>query len=244
MKRYGRCQQGLTYPQVFLLIVLFLGASVLIFLFGMWVGRDAAERRLLQEERIVRGPIVFATPSPESPDRAEESVDRAFYERLRQKAAERLAQAAPQETPAAGNPPPPSPTATRPAAPLGGFTWLPTPTPILGRPSPRPTNTVARVRPTPTAAVRVRDREASDAWADAGWTVQVTATTDPTEARALVQRLRARGYDAYLVQAPSREGATWYRVRVGRYQSREEARQWEARLKNEAGLSGAFVTPR
>jgi cell division septation protein DedD len=75
--------------------------------------------------------------------------------------------------------------------------------------------------------------------------VQVTATTDAAEARALVQRLRSRGYDAYLVQAPSREGVTWYRVRVGRFSPRERAKAVELqnRLRTEGGMSSAFVTP-
>ncbi len=242
MKSIRRSQSGLTSLQVVLLFLLFAGASVLIFLFGMWVGRDTAERRLLREERVVRAPIVRSTPSPaRAEERPEEVVDRAFYERLRQKAAERLVQAAPSVNPEPSVGVVPAATPTRAVSP-GGMTFLPTYTPILVRPTPRPTNT-PRPRATPTMQPRLRG-EAGDAWADAGWTVQVTATTDVTEARALVQRLRARGYDAYLVQAPSREGATWYRVRVGRFASREEARQWEARLKGELGLSGAFVTPR
>ncbi|MCX8073249.1 MAG: SPOR domain-containing protein [Candidatus Binatia bacterium] len=243
MKMRGARQSGLTYFQVLVLIVLFAGASVVIFFFGLWVGRDAAERRLLQEERIVRAPIVFATPSPAHvEERPEEAVDRAFYERLRQKAAERLAQSNPSPLAVETAPTVAPPTQGRIAPTVAAPLWLPTPTPLWPRVTPRPTNT-PRPRPTPTAPPRLRD-EGRETWADAGWTVQVTATTDATEARALVQRLRSRGYDAYLVQVPSREGATWYRVRVGRFSSREEAQQWERRLKNEAGLSGAFVTPR
>lgn len=239
----GRSQSGLTYPQVFLMVVVFAGASFVIFLLGMWVGRDAAERRLLQEERIVRAPIVLASPSPaREEERPEEAVDRAFYERLRRKAEERLAQATPPAElglVVARTPSPLSGVASPTPTAAPGF---PTFTPGLVRPAQRPTNTV-RARPTPTSMPRSRP-EGGDAWADAGWTVQVTATTDATEARALVQRLRARGYDAYLVQVPSREGATWYRVRVGRFSSRAEAQEWEERLKSQAGLSGAFVVPR
>ncbi|GIW45432.1 MAG: hypothetical protein KatS3mg077_2714 [Candidatus Binatia bacterium] len=243
-KLRGRSQSGLTYPQVFLMVVIFAGASAVIFLLGMWVGRDAAERRLLQEERIVRAPIPWASPSPaREEERPEEAVDRAFYERLRRKAEERLAQATPVADLAssAASPVPSPPPAVVAATPTTAQ-WLATLTPRLARPTQRPTST-ARPRPTPTSVPRSRPED-RDAWADAGWTVQVTATTDATEARALVQRLRARGYDAYLVQVPSREGATWYRVRVGRFSSRAEAQEWEERLKSQAGLSGAFVVPR
>ena len=45
MRRIGIA--GLGYGQVFLLIFGFLITSGLIFLFGIWVGRDVAERRLV-----------------------------------------------------------------------------------------------------------------------------------------------------------------------------------------------------
>ena len=102
MNSTRRSQSGLTALQVVFLFVLFAGASVVIFLFGIWVGRDATERRLLREERMVRVPIAVSTPSPaRAEERPEEAVDRAFYERLRQKAAERLALAPPTVSPAA-----------------------------------------------------------------------------------------------------------------------------------------------
>lgn len=233
MKR-RRGEAGLTYGQVFVLLLAFCGASALIFLFGMWVGRDLAEQRLLREEPIVQIPVAPSTPTPE--ESSFEPVDRAFYERLKQKAEERLAQSSISQP--TGIPTPRSPLAAPTVTPMPRHS-------APGRreepgaavPTPRPT---LRPRPTPTAAARSRGQEE---WADAGWTVQVTATTDAAEARALVQRLRARGYDAYMVQAPTREGVTWYRVRVGRFTSRERAREMENRLRVEGGMPGAFITP-
>lgn len=234
MNRRG--DAGLTYGQVFVLLLAFCGASVLIFLLGMWVGRDLAERRLLREEPIVRVPVMPATPSPE--EAPAEPVDRAFYERLKQKAEERLAQASPPQPPAV--PTLAAPSVASPAARVvqssPAARWE------SPRPTMRPPTPTLRPRPTPTLPVAARSR-ATEEWADAGWTVQVTATTDAAEARALVQRLRARGFDAYMVQAPTREGVTWYRVRVGRFQSRERAREMENRLRTEGGMPGAFITP-
>jgi cell division septation protein DedD len=82
-----------------------------------------------------------------------------------------------------------------------------------------------------------------DEWADAGWTVQVTATTDAATAEAIAARLRSRGYEAYAIKAPAR-GQLWYRVRVGRFATRAEAQQLEQRLKTVENLSAAFVTAR
>jgi DedD protein len=72
--------------------------------------------------------------------------------------------------------------------------------------------------------------------------VQVNATTNPQQAKDLARNLKAKGYDAYTVQAPLR-GQTWYRVRVGRFASREKAREMETQLKAKEGMENAYVTP-
>jgi len=213
MRRLGKT--GLGYGQTFVLIFGFLITSALIFLFGIWVGRDVAERRLAQEERVVRVSI------PVQPTPREEGVDLAFYEQLKEKAVQRL-----QQTAAAS-----SPTPTRPvvAAP-------PTARPRRGAVKPTPGRTPSDVKnPLPP--------DAGDEWADAGWTVQVNATTDVEEARTLVSKLRAKGYDAYLVAAPM-HGQLWYRVRVGRVTTRQKAKDLEEVLKRSEGMAAAFVTPR
>lgn len=92
--------------------------------------------------------------------------------------------------------------------------------------------------PTPTRAPAPAEE-----WADAGWTVQAYATTKSDQAIELTLRLRSRGFDAYTVQVPLR-GETWYRVRVGHFESRAEASALAERLKSEQKLSGAYVTPR
>ena len=72
------------------------------------------------------------------------------------------------------------------------------------------------------------------------WSVQVTATREPRTADDMVKRLRARGYDAYIIRA-RREGATFYRVRVGHYGSMDHASQMVSRLRREPGVPEAFV---
>ncbi len=203
---------GLSLSQFFALGIAFAIASCLIFLFGMWVGKDLAERRLAQEERVVRHPLIRATPAVAARD-----PDITFYDQLR-------------ATPTS----PPAPVAIEPpAALLGGAERI----------QPRPQTPQARApRRTPERVV-LSTRQAPEEWADAGWTVQVAATTDPLSAEATVARLRARGYDAYIVRAPMR-GQTWYRVRVGRFGNREAAAAVERRLKSAEGFASAFVTPR
>jgi cell division septation protein DedD len=209
---------GLGLGQLFAVIFGFLITSALIFLFGIWVGRDITERRLAQEERIVRVPIPVQ-PSP-SAEAGSTDVDLSFYEKLKEKAVQRL-----QETVAAESTPTPRAVAGRAVPPERGT-------------SPEPVRPAAAAVPAPRGAPASPQRE----WADAGWTVQVNATTNPQQASDLARTLRTKGYDAYTVQAPMR-GQTWYRVRVGRFPSRDKAKELETRLKNLEGLENAYATP-
>lgn len=59
------------------------------------------------------------------------------------------------------------------------------------------------------------------------YNVQVSSWRSSVKANAEVQRLKARGYKAFVVQAylPSK-GGTWHRVRIGGFKSEEEARNF------------------
>ncbi len=87
-----------------------------------------------------------------------------------------------------------------------------------------------------------RATESSAEGADAGGTVQVTATTDVHQALDIARGLKAKGYDAYTVQTPTR-GQVWYRVRVGRFTSRDKATDMEKRMRASEGFENAYVTP-
>ena len=163
---------------------------------------------------------VPAQPTPAA-DAKSATVDLAFFQRLKEKAEQRL-----QETAMTG--------ASSPAAPRGAAAVPQTPTPARAAEK-------RASQPTPTARPK-REAERADDWADKGWTVQVNATTNPQQATDLARGLRAKGYDAYTVQAPMR-GQTWYRVRVGRFPTRDKARELETKLKTSEGMENAYVTP-
>jgi cell division septation protein DedD len=63
------------------------------------------------------------------------------------------------------------------------------------------------------------------------WAVQVAALNVRAEADAVAKRLASKGYAAYVV-APA-DGATVYRVRVGKFGTRDEAEPLKAKLENE-----------
>lgn len=214
----ARSNPGLSVGQVTAAVFGFLVASFLIFVSGMWVGKDLAERRLAQEERVIRGPVAVVTPQ----ELDVRDPDITFYDRLAQPQEEQglviaPGAAAPTRSPALGG--------VAVATPRSTETRIP------------PTRATTPVRVVPSWQGRKEE------WADAGWTVQVSATTEPNEALTLVARLRAKGFEAYTVRAPMR-GQTWYRVRVGHFTTREQAREVERRLKTQENLSNAYVTPR
>jgi cell division septation protein DedD len=223
-----RGSAGIGYAQAFVLVFGFLITSVLIFLFGTWVGRDLAEKRLA-DEPVVR----LAVPARPTPGGSADGVGQDFYADLKQKAYNQL------KTPAEA-----TAEAATPTSPV--FTRTPTRTTAV------PTRAVpTRVPPTPTRPAVVQrptlppapppTRPPSTQASTGQWTVQVGATVDSREALQLTLRLRALGFAAYTVQAPLR-GQTWYRVRVGRYATRDEARAEEARLRRTGEFQGAYVT--
>jgi cell division septation protein DedD len=187
---------GLTIGQLLTLTFGFLLASVVIFLFGMWIGNDIAEQRFAQERNVVR-----------------------------------MAVSTPPATPTVLELPSATPTVT--VTPASGFEWA-TATPRV-RPTVTPRAPLVGWPSTPTAEV------APVPPAESGWTVQVAATTDLAQALQLVQRLRAKGYDAYTRRRPI-AGMTWYRVRVGQFADRAAAKKLEERLKRDMGLEAAFAT--
>jgi cell division septation protein DedD len=70
--------------------------------------------------------------------------------------------------------------------------------------------------------------------------VQVNATREEETATGLADRLRDRGYDAFIVEQ-NRDGVVWYRVRVGRLATIEMANALVREIKEREGLPHAFV---
>jgi DedD protein len=72
------------------------------------------------------------------------------------------------------------------------------------------------------------------------WRAQVNAYPDERSAKLLVDRLKNKGYNAYVSEVQNR-GRTWYRVSVGRFNSREEAEKTVEALKNKENHLQAFA---
>ncbi|MGE5306815.1 MAG: SPOR domain-containing protein [Alphaproteobacteria bacterium] len=73
------------------------------------------------------------------------------------------------------------------------------------------------------------------------WSVQISAAPGKDIADTLVQRLKASGYDGYVVRAEVK-GQTYYRVRVGHFDAREEAESVRQSLTRQEGYRDAYLT--
>jgi serine-type D-Ala-D-Ala carboxypeptidase (penicillin-binding protein 5/6) len=112
--------------------------------------------------------------------------------------------------------------------PPPALTPLPEPKPIERKP-PDP-------KPRVQKPVELRGGNAS------AYTVQVGAFREKRMAEMLRQRLRQRGYAAYVTSAGTRT-AKVYRVRLGDFDSRGEAKRLVGRLKSQMGLEAVVATP-
>ena len=87
--------------------------------------------------------------------------------------------------------------------------------PVKTEPAPAPA-----ARPEPKKAEEKPAKKSSDG---KGFYVQVLATSSERNAEKLVRELSAKGYPAYKVSVSQKAGTLW-RVRVGNYATRDEAR--------------------
>ena len=68
--------------------------------------------------------------------------------------------------------------------------------------------------------------EKKSSTAKARFTLQVAAFNNVEEAKQMVNLLQNKGYAAYQITGSAAAKGTWYRVRVGHFQSLQEARQF------------------
>ena len=204
--------------QMVLLGGAFTLASVVIFFLGVFTGKGIEERRLVKtEESPVKIPVKPSSPAGASVPQGGESKDEmTFYNTLtKPKGAQPLAEQKPKET------------------------------------KPAEKTAKAEVKESKSQAKESKPQtkeappaEGAEAKASGkGWTVQVNAFPDERSAKTWVDRLKNKGYNAYVTEV-SVKGKTWYRVRVGQYSTREEAKKVEEVLKTKENYTKAFIANR
>jgi cell division septation protein DedD len=101
-------------------------------------------------------------------------------------------------------------------------------------PSPKPASAPPPKQAPAPAASTPASRPATPpaSGAKSGYVVQLAALNSRGEADAMVKRLNAKGYEAF-VQVPAENAPAIFRVRVGNYPTRGEAETVAARLQKE-----------
>jgi septal ring-binding cell division protein DamX len=87
-----------------------------------------------------------------------------------------------------------------------------------------PTIETPKMAPTKSALPPVADATPTIPPGPGNFTLQVQSNPDEAASNALAERLKSNGVDAYVVRADLGAKGIWFRVRVGRYETSEEAR--------------------
>lgn len=119
---------------------------------------------------------------------------------------------------------------------------------------PLPAQNVAAASPIVTRPRDALTRMATEASATAlegmaeegrpgGYQLQASSFRNETEAQAFANALRKRGHKAHVERADLGERGVWYRVRIGPFRSRAEARTYRAQFEQKEHLVPYLVEP-
>ena len=84
-------------------------------------------------------------------------------------------------------------------------------------------------------AIRIKSAE------NAKYSLQVGSYQQMTDANNAVEKLKSKGYAAFLMIADIPDRGRWYRVRVGGFASREEARKYQQQFQQQEAISAIVV---
>jgi len=218
--------------QMVLLGAAFTVASVIIFFLGIFIGKGIEERRLVRkEEPVVKIPVkpgVQESSAGSTPTARDEIT---FNDPLPSPI--RTSEAVPEEKP-------------KEARRIEAVNVA-----EVKEKNPTPTSTVVPVRTaekkaektglTPVTAKKIERTSGDSQESGKNWRAQVNAYPDERSAKLIADRLKSKGYNAYVSEGQN-QGKTWYRVSVGRYTSRDEADKTLEALRNKENFPKAFVT--
>jgi septal ring-binding cell division protein DamX len=194
------------------LVFLFMAAtvvSVVIFLFGVMVGRGVrAERGAVADTTTAGNPAAETSPAPQP------------------------ATAVPAPPPAGSDPTAaaPPPAATEDLSYFKRLDKSNPPAEKLKTATPKPEKPAQPATQPPERAAAAPS--ASGEPAGQGYAVQIAALNVRSDAEAIAKRLSTKGYAAYVVAPPDGTPAV-YRVRVGKFPTKREAETVAAKLQKE-----------
>ena len=215
--------------QMVLLGAAFTTAALIVFVLGVFVGKGIESRKLIKkEEPLVKIPIKPTAPESSATPAAPAKDEITFNESLPKEAV-----AAPAEKNRPANPP--EKVAKIEAKEVAA--------PAKNPPAPLKSNEKPAEKSAPVEET-AKNAEAAET-ADHGktWRAQVNAFPDERSAKQIVDRLKNKGYNAYVTEVQNR-GKTWYRVSVGKYNSRDEADKMVELLRTKENYPKAFAATR
>jgi cell division septation protein DedD len=217
--------------QLVLLGATFAVGSIIIFFLGIFVGQSIEERKLLKkEEPLVKIPVkpgaqesssVPAPPPPKDEITFNESVTKASdvavaaEEKPKNvKPLEKVAKTEVKERLALAK------TETSPAKTTE--------------------KKVEKTAPAVDTPKKVETVSTEAKESGKTWRAQVNAFPDERSAQQIVDRLKNKGYNAYVAEVQNK-GKTWFRVNVGKYSSRDEADKMVDLLRTKENYPKAFA---
>jgi septal ring-binding cell division protein DamX len=241
-----------------IIVASMMAASFLVFLFGIYAGREMEARKAAEHTRMVRTAISQegqgSSPSHAGgpPVSTKEAQDKPASGTP--SPAVPVVVVAPQKP----NEPPPS------SSPLAASVVTPPPEKMnIAKPEPSPqkgrvdlANQNRRSNIAPLEAPRPLGQDKKPQTEETAtasppskqtqptsgrWSVQVNATRDEAAAQQLARQLRSQGY-APIVSKIERDGEVWYRVRVGSFTNAAEARAAVERFRREGKFHQAYPT--
>jgi cell division septation protein DedD len=201
---------------------------VIIFVLGLFVGQAIEERKLMKrEEPLIKIPVgpAGAAKSPSAPGRDEIT----FNDTSSKSAGTSKEDAAKGKSLRSGD------AASKPEVEDSR-------SPVKAEAAERTASKKAegKLPPVETARKSALDAPREGKESGAVWRAQINAFPDDRSAKQLVERLKNKGYNAYVSEAQYR-GKTWYRVSVGKYSSREEAEKIVETLRTRENYPKAFA---
>ena len=212
--------------QLVLLATGFTATCVIAFLLGIVIGQGVEERKLKkQEEPLVKVPIQPSASAKPGQAPAAKDDQLTFYDTLGKGAAAPAAKQPATEKTVNADVKPVSEVKTENKEKAETKQVKETKSAKTAESAPA---VKEKEKPAPEkveTAAKTADDEKAKSDAPRDWTVQVNAYPDERSAQRLVERLKQKGYDAYVVTA-NIKGRDWYRVRIGHFPARAQAKEY------------------
>ena len=189
--------------------------SVVIFLMGVFVGRNVQAQQTVDRLTDPTVALAAATPTPAPAPAAADAGPQAAEPPSPPAEGDELSYKKRLESDKSSETLKPNPPAQQAAA-AAAARLAPPPPPSAPPPAPAKAETSAAAAGAPQPGT---------------WVIQVHALRDRTAAAGIVRRLAGKGYPAFLVPAGPPTGT--FKVHVGKYKERDEALRVIERLKKE-----------